>query len=54
LLGAGPIDNRWFLGALILAWIGVGVKCRSPLNAAEWGFLATYVLSPMLHAWYFV
>lgn len=50
----GPIDNRWFLGALILAWIWVGVKSRTLLEAAEWGFFATYVLSPMLHAWYFV
>lgn len=51
---AGPIDNRWFLGALALAWIWVGVKSRTLMKAAEWGFLATYVLSPMLHAWYFV
>ncbi len=48
------IDNRWFLGALVLAWIYVGMKSRTLLEAAEWGFLATYILSPMLHAWYFV
>ena len=50
----GHIDNRWFMGAMVLAWIWVGVKSRNFLEAAEWGFLATYLLSPMLHAWYFV
>lgn len=52
--GLGQIDNRWFLVALIGAWIWVAVKSRTLLEAAEWGFLATYILSPMLHAWYFV
>lgn len=52
--GAGPIDNHWFFGALILAWIWVAFRSRSFLDAAEWSFFATYVLSPMLHAWYFI
>ena len=51
---ADPIDNRWFMAAMIFAWIGVAMKSRSMQEAAEWGFFATYVLSPMLHAWYFV
>lgn len=54
ILQAGPIDNRWFMAAMILAWIGVAMKSRTMQEAAEWGFFATYVLSPMLHAWYFV
>lgn len=51
---AGVIDNRWFFGGLILAWIWVAARSRSLIDAVEWSFFATYVLSPMLHAWYFV
>lgn len=50
----GQLHNHWFLGMLVLVWIIVAMKARTFLSAAEWGFLATYLLSPMLHAWYFV
>jgi len=51
---SGQLHNRWFLGALVLAWTVIAVKSRTFLQAAEWGFLATLILSPMIHAWYFV
>jgi hypothetical protein len=51
---SGPTDNHWFMIAMLIAWIWVGLKSRTLLEAAQWGFLATYLLSPMLHAWYFV
>jgi hypothetical protein len=50
----GQLHNRWFMFAMVIAWICVGMKSRSFLEAAHWGFPATYILSPMLHAWYFV
>lgn len=50
----GHIDNRWFMLAMLISWTLIGMKCRNFLDAAQWGFLATLVLSPMLHAWYFV
>lgn len=52
--GSGVIDNRWFFGALLIAWGLVAVRSRDLLAATEWSFFATYLLSPMLHAWYFV
>lgn len=51
---SGRIDNRWFMLAMLVSWIWVGLKSRTLLAAAQWGFLATYLPSPMLHAWYFV
>ena len=51
---SGHIANHWFMLAMLASWIWVGLKCRTLLDAAQWGFLATYLLSPMLHAWYFV
>jgi alpha-1,6-mannosyltransferase len=54
LRNAGSIDNRWFFGLLILTWIYIAARTRDFISAVEWSFLATYVLSPMLHAWYFI
>lgn len=54
LLPSGQLHNRWFMAAMVLAWIAVALKCRTFQSAAEWGFFATFVLSPMLHAWYFI
>lgn len=51
---SGRIANHWFMLAMLISWIWVGLKSRTLLEAAQWGFLATYLLSPMLHAWYFV
>ncbi|MDP3849641.1 MAG: hypothetical protein Q8Q59_03995 [Luteolibacter sp.] len=50
----GRIANHWFMLAMLISWLWVGLKSRTLLEAAQWGFLATYLLSPMLHAWYFV
>lgn len=50
----GQLHNRWFMMAMVIAWICVALRSRTLLDAAQWGFLATYLLSPMLHAWYFV
>lgn len=54
LAGAGQLDNRVFFALLLAVWIMVAVRSRSFLVAAEWSFFATYLLSPMLHAWYLV
>ena len=51
---SGQIDNRWFMLAMLISWLWISLKCRTLLDAAQWGFLATLILSPMLHAWYFV
>jgi hypothetical protein len=51
---SGRIANHWFMLAMLISWIWVGLRSRTLLEAAQWGFLATYLLSPMLHAWYFV
>ncbi len=50
----GSIDNCWFFGLLILTWIYCAARTRDFISAVECSFLATYLLSPMLHAWYFV
>lgn len=50
----GHIDNRWFMLTMLISWIWISLKCRTFLGVAQWGFLATLILSPMLHAWYFV
>ncbi len=51
--GGGHYDSLFML-AMLVSWIWVGLKSRTLLEAAQRGFLATYLLSPMLHAWYFV
>lgn len=50
----GHLDNRFYLVLLIAAWVVVASRTRSFVDAAEWSFFATYLLSPMLHAWYLV
>lgn len=50
----GHLDNRIYLVLLIAVWIIVAARARSFLDAAEWSFFATYLLSPMLHAWYLI
>lgn len=50
----GRLDNRIYLGLLVAAWILVASRARNFPDAAEWSFFATYLLSPMLHAWYLV
>jgi hypothetical protein len=51
---AGHLDNRIYMVMLILVWVIIAVRCREFLKATEWSFFATYMLSPMLHAWYLV
>lgn len=50
----GNLDNRIYLVLLVAVWMVVASRARSFLDAAEWSFFATYLLSPMLHAWYLV
>lgn len=50
----GHLDNRVFFVMLLAAWAIVASRARSFLEAAEWSFFATYLLSPMLHAWYLI
>ncbi len=50
----GHLDNRIYLVMLLVAWTVVASRARSFLEATEWSFFATYLLSPMLHAWYLV
>jgi hypothetical protein len=51
---AGRLDNRIYLVLLIAVWIVVAGRVRSFTDAAEWSLFATYLFSPMLHAWYLV
>jgi alpha-1,6-mannosyltransferase len=50
----GPLDNRIYFVILLVFWAVVASRARSFLEATEWSFFATYLLSPMLHAWYLV
>lgn len=50
----GRLDNRVYLVLLLGVWLVVALRVRSFIDAAEWSFFATYLLSPMLHAWYLV
>lgn len=50
----GHLDNRFYFVILLAAWAVVASRARSFLQATEWSFFATYLLSPMLHAWYLV
>lgn len=50
----GHLDNRIYFVILLAAWAVVASRARSFLQATEWSFFATYLLSPMLHAWYLI
>ncbi len=54
LFRSGQLHNRWYMAAIVIGWIIVALKSRSLQQAAEWGFLVTFLLAPMMHAWYFV
>jgi hypothetical protein len=45
--------NHWFLIPLAAAWLAVILRARDPGSAAEWFFFSAFLLTPMLHAWYF-
>ena len=45
--------NDIFVLPLLAAWAIAIVRCRRFADAAEWCLFSAYVLSPMLHAWYF-
>jgi hypothetical protein len=51
---AGQLHNRWYLIVLLIVWLIIATRTKTFLQAAEWSFFATYILSPMLHAWYFM
>ncbi len=50
----GHLDNRLYFLFLVAVWVVVALRARNFLEATEWSFFATYLLSPMLHAWYLV
>jgi hypothetical protein len=50
----GHLDNRVYLVMLLVAWAIIACRARTFLEGTEWSFFATYLLSPMLHAWYLV
>jgi hypothetical protein len=45
--------NDVFTLPLLAAWALVWWRCRVFAHAAEWCLFAAFVLSPMLHVWYF-
>lgn len=45
--------NDVFAPMLLAAWAVAIFRCRRFTDAAEWCFFSLFVLSPMLHAWYF-
>ena len=46
--------NTWFLPPLAVAWTVVILRAHSFATAAEWALFFALILSPMVHAWYFV
>ncbi len=46
--------NQLYIAPVLFAWIVVGLRARRFDDAAEWFFFTLFLLSPMLHAWYFV
>lgn len=56
LLGAIPgveLINDVFVLPLVAAWTIAIVRCRRFEDVAEWCLFSAFILSPMLHAWYF-
>lgn len=45
--------NDVFVPPLLLAWAVAIFRCRRFAHAAEWMLFSAFVVSPMLHAWYF-
>ena len=45
--------NGLFVPPLLLAWALIALRAGTFGAAAEWSLFAAFVLSPMLHAWYF-
>ncbi len=46
-------QNQWLVIPLAVGWTFVILREREFVRAAEWMFFVAYVLTPMLHAWYF-
>ena len=46
-------QNQWFLPPLAIGWLCVIVRARKIEDAAQWLFFITFLLTPMVHAWYF-
>ncbi|GAB4173381.1 MAG: DUF2029 domain-containing protein [Terrimicrobiaceae bacterium] len=45
--------NHWFLIPLALGWAAVILRSCEFARSAEWLFFLSFILTPMLHAWYF-
>lgn len=45
--------NELYILPIVLAWCVAIHRCSSFESAAEWMFFSVFLLSPMLHAWYF-
>lgn len=45
--------NDVFVPPLLAAWAVAILRCHRFADAAEWCLFSAFVLSPMLHAWYF-
>ncbi len=45
--------NTLFVPPLLAAWVVAIFRCRRFANAAEWFLFSAFLLSPMMHAWYF-
>lgn len=46
-------QNQWFVIPLAVAWSVIILRAGRFERAAEWIFFSIFVLSPMMHAWYF-
>jgi hypothetical protein len=46
-------QNHWFAIPLAVAWTVIILRALRFERAAEWIFFSIFVLSPMMHAWYF-
>ena len=54
LVPATQVLNEIYLAPIVLAWALILRRAKTFLGAAEWIFFWTFLLSPMLHAWYFI
>lgn len=54
LIPATQFLNEIYLLPIALAWAFAIRRTRTFEHAAEWMFFALFILSPLLHAWYFV